>query len=132
MSKKNATEDKCVIRKVTKPLPCKLTEPEVLQYGRDLARAHADLDRIQDELDGIKADYQGKLAEQNASIGKLSGRVHSGIETRDVECTETKNWTKTTVAVVRNDTGDAIESRPMREDEKQMQITGISEPEEKE
>lgn len=124
---KKAAADKMITRMVTKALPCNLTEPEVLQYGRDIARAHSDKDRIENEFDSVKADYKGKISEQDSIIAKLSPRVHSGIETRDVECTEVKNRTKATVQIKRNDTNDVIESRPMREDEKQMQIGGISE-----
>ena len=111
-------QEKILTRKVTKPLPVKLTDAEVLQYGRDAARAMADKERIGAEFDGVKADYKGKIAEQEAIIGKLSPRIHSGIETRDVECMETKNWTRATVEVKRSDTGEIVESRPMREGKK--------------
>jgi hypothetical protein len=124
MKKKNA--DKIMTRKVTKPLPVKLTDTETLQYGRDAARAMADKERIGAEFDGVKADYKGKIAEQEAIIGKLSPRIHSGIETRDVECLETKNWTQATVEVRRTDTNEIVESRPMREDEKQIEMGGIT------
>ena len=124
MGKKTMQEvaDKTLTRKVTKALPCKLTDDEVLKYGRDIARAVSDRERIDGELNSVKADYKGKLAEQEAIIGKLSPRVHSGIETREVECEEVKNWTRGTVTVIRQDTGERIEDRPMREDEKAMQL----------
>jgi hypothetical protein len=115
-------EDKQIRRKVTKALPVHLTDAEVLQYGRDAARAVADRERIEAEFDGVKADYKSKIAEQSAIVGKLSPRIHSGIETRDVACEEVKNWTKGTVTVTRLDTGEVVESRPMREDEKQIEI----------
>ena len=44
-------EDKTIKRKVTKALPVKLTDAEVLQYGRDAARAMADKERIEAEFD---------------------------------------------------------------------------------
>jgi hypothetical protein len=47
-----------------------------------------------------------------------------------VECSEVKNWTRMTVTVTRTDTMEDVEpSRPMREDEKQMQIEGVDEAE---
>ena len=122
MSKKLDVE-KVMKRMVTKALPVKLTDVEVLQYGRDVARAHSERERIKDELDSVKADYKGKIMEQDATIGKLTPRIHSGIETRDVECVEVKNWTKATVQITRTDTGEVIESRPMREDEKAMELS---------
>ena len=122
MSKTNRA-DKSVTRKVTKPLPCHLTDEEVLKYGREVARATTERDRIASEAKSVAKDYASKVAEQNAIVGKLSPRIHSGIETRDVECVEVKNWTKLTVSVTRQDTGEVIESRPMREDEKQAELT---------
>lgn len=130
MTKTKAEKEtpKTLSRKVTKALPCKLSEEEVLKYGRDLGRAYADKSRVETELDGIKAEYKGRVKEQDALIEKLSARVHSGIETRDVACMEVKNWTEGTVEVRRLDTNEIVESRPMREDEKQMEIaTGITE-----
>ncbi len=119
---KKQTEEKKIVRKITKSLPVKLTDTEILQYGKDLARAYAEKARVEAELDAIKDDYKGKTSEQAAQIGKLSGRVHSGIETREVECEEVKNWNSMTVVTTRLDTFETIESRPMREDEKQMEI----------
>lgn len=124
MAKQNqAKADKTAVRKVTKALPCTLNDDEILKYGRDIARAHAERERIATEAKSVAKDYSSKVAEQDAIIGKLSPRVHSGIETRDVECEETKNWSKGTVIVRRNDTGETVEARPMREEEKQVEIT---------
>jgi len=109
--------------RVTKPMPVKLTDAEVLKYGRDAARAVSDRTRIEAEFESVKSDYKAKINEQSAIIGKLSPRIHSGIETRDVECEDVKNWTKGTVVVTRLDTGEIVESRPMREDEKHMEMT---------
>jgi hypothetical protein len=120
---KKQTASKTVTRKITKALACKLTEPEVLQYGRDMAQAYAERERLTGELDAIKGEYKGKIAEQDAAIGKLQARVHSGMESRDVECVEEKNWTAATVRVTRTDTHEVIESRPMREDEKQVELS---------
>ena len=114
--------DKTMVKKITKPLPCKLEEAEVTQYGRDMARAMNDKARIQAEADSIKQEYKSKIEEQSAIVEKLSGRVHSGIETRDVECQQIMNWTKGTVSVTRMDTREIIEKRPMREDEKQSEM----------
>ena len=119
-------KEKVLKRKVTKPLPVKLTDREILQYGKDMVRAMADTERIETEFDSVKKDYKAKIAEQQAVVDKFSPRIHSGIETRDIECVEIKNWTNGTVRVNRMDTGEIIESRPMREDEKQMEMSGVT------
>ena len=55
-------------------------------------------------------------------IGSRTACIAAGSEMRDVKCQEVKNWTEGTVTMTRTDTGELIESRPMREDEKQMEI----------
>lgn len=109
-------------RNVTKSLSVKLTDDEVLKYGRELARAHSDRARIEASLDSIKAEYKGKITEQEGIIEKLSPVIHSGTESRDVKCEELKDWVTGTVKVTRLDTMEVIEDRPMREDEKQVQL----------
>jgi len=113
---------KSLKQKVTKQLQCKLSEAEVLAFGRELAGAHAEKNRVQAQLDAVKADYKGKIEEQLGRISSLSAKVHSGIETRDVECVMEKNFETGRVTVVRLDCGKIIEDRPMREDEKQMEL----------
>jgi hypothetical protein len=117
--------DKTLTKKVTKSLACKLTEADVLQYGRDMAQEHAEYNRVEGEMKSVQKEYKAKLEEKQANIDKLSGRVHSGIEARDVACLEVKNWTAGTVTVQRLDSMEFIEERPMREDEKQMEIGGM-------
>lgn len=117
--------DKVQVRKETKQLACKLTEAEVTQYGRDLAGCHSDYARVEAEFAAIKSDYKGKLEGIDAKIGMFSGRISSGLESRDVACEETRNWTLALVRTIRTDTGEQLEQRPMREDEKQMEIPNI-------
>ena len=115
-------KDKTLTRKETKNLPCKLTENEVLAYGRDLASKHAEYARIEAEFTAMKTEFKGKLEEVEARISTLASRIQSGQEYREVETVETKNWTTMTVTQVRTDTGEVLEKRPMREDEKQAEL----------
>ena len=118
MSKDNGI----VSKDVTKPLAVVLTEQEVLQYGRDCARAQADRDRIISEAKSVAKDYAAQVSEQDAIIAKLSPRINSGKETRDIMCYQVSNWNMGRVMVSRSDTGEVIEDRPMREEEKQREM----------
>jgi len=111
-----------VSKDVTKPLAVVLTEQEVLQYGRDCARAQADRDRIISEAKSVAKDYAAQVSEQDAIIAKLSPRINSGKETRDIMCYQVSNWNMGRVMVSRSDTGEVIEDRPMREEEKQREM----------
>lgn len=119
--------EKLVSKNVTKQLPVTLTDEEILKYGRDCARAQADRNQIQNTAKQVAKEFSAKVAEQEAIIAKLSVYINSGKETRDIACIELKNWTKGTVLVQRTDTHETIESRPMREDEKQMEMQEVDE-----
>jgi hypothetical protein len=107
---------------ITKPLSVRLTDEEVLKYGREAARAVADRESIESDFDSMKKDYKARIDEQTAIVSKLSPRIHSGKETRDVECEEVKDWTKGTVVVTRLDTFEIVDQRPMRDEERQMEV----------
>jgi uncharacterized FlaG/YvyC family protein len=87
-----------------------------------MAHAMTERERIQGELDTQKQEYKARIEEKTATIAKLSGRVNSGLESREVVCIEVKDWSDATVTICRQDTGEVIEERPMREDEKQMEL----------
>lgn len=111
-----------VSKDVTKPLSVPLTDEEILKYGRDCARAQSDKDRIISEAKSVAKDYAAQVSEQDAIIAKLSPRINSGKETRDVVCYQVSNWNTGWVVVSRSDTGEVIEDRPMREEEKQREM----------
>lgn len=111
-----------VSKDVTKPLSVPLTDEEILKYGRDCARAQSDRDRIISEAKSVAKDYAAQVSEQDAIIAKLSPRINSGKETRDVVCYQVLNWNTGRVIVSRSDTGEVIEDRPMREEEKQREM----------
>lgn len=116
------TKDKTLTRRETSSLSCKLTEAEILAYGRDLASKHAEYARIESQFTAMKTEFKGKLEEVEARLATLANRIQSGEEYRDVETLETKNWSVLTVTRTRTDTGEVLESRPMREDEKQQEL----------
>jgi hypothetical protein len=113
-------------RDVTKPLPVKLTDEEILKYGRDCARAKADRDNLVSEAKSVAKDYAAQVAEQDAIVAKLAPRINSGKETRDVVCVEVRNWNTGRVSVTRTDTNELIEDRPMKEDEKQREMAIVA------
>jgi hypothetical protein len=111
-----------ISKDVTKPLSVPLTDEDILKYGRDCARAQSDKDRIISEAKSVAKDYAAQVSEQDAIIAKLSPRINSGKETRDVVCYQVSNWNTGRVIVSRSDTGEVIEDRPMREEEKQREM----------
>ena len=114
------TESKIVETKTTRHLRCKLTDEERLNYGQQQADALQARDQAEDEIAEIKGTYKAKILAKDAEIKVLSAALLSGHEFRDVTCTATHDYTGGIVTTIRLDTGEAVESREMTEDERQM------------
>lgn len=105
---------------IFKKLPVQLSEHERALRGEEMAREHAELGRLQE----LKRDQAKLMKEQiDASekrIGELAEQVRTGIEQREVLCFERLRGERGMVDLERTDTGEIIDSRPMRPDERQV------------
>ena len=69
-----------------KSLRCKLTEAEILAYGRSLAQANKELADIEAQKTQIVADLKAQMARHEADISIYGSRVREGHEYREVDC----------------------------------------------
>lgn len=102
----------------------KLTDEELLRYGKALAQTESDLKALEGEHDARKSLMKQELAEIGARRSMLSGLVSSGEEVRDVECEDVFTYSDRKVARVRVDTGEIIFERPMTAEESQRSFLG--------
>ena len=58
-----------------------------------------------------------------AILGSHSGFVRSKFEFRETECKKFFNYTDRVVSVVRLDTYETVETRPMKDEEAQMELS---------
>ena len=113
------TETK-VIHSQTKSLPVRLTEQELLQKSAELASTVQDYATEESRQVDIKAQLKAKLTELDARRTQLASVVARREEYRDVRCEIVAN-TKTLLAqIVRTDTGEVIQTRPLTMEERQM------------
>lgn len=103
-----------------KEIPFDLSDDEVREYSEQLARG------IQD-IEGMKEARKIEVKRRNAEIlalqeqvDGLADKVINRTELRPVECEWRKIFETAQVDLVRLDTMQTIESRPMDEDEKQL------------
>lgn len=110
------------IEKVTKNLPCKLTEAELKEFGRKLAVKCEDIaaeeSRQKDQKSEMKARLDGMESER--SIFALVVRRQE--EQRDVEVEELFDYEAGKVIQTRLDTGEEIRVRPMTNEERQQPL----------
>lgn len=108
------------IREVALPLWCKLTDAEKLQLGKKLADTLTEVEG----LDAEKTDTSKRLTDQirlkEALASQQKSVLRSGQEIREIPCREYRDYREGVVVVVRRDTGETVERRPMNFEERQV------------
>jgi hypothetical protein len=100
-------------------LPVQLTEDEIKQRGKDLAKTHQDIVEVERHKKEINDDFKAKLSALVASACSLSRAISNGYEYREVECNWAYFWEKGEKHMVRIDTGEVVEIRKISEYERQ-------------
>lgn len=108
--------------KETHSLPVDLSTGEIAKAAEELASTLQELEGIEIEKKAVMKDYNSQIDNKKKRIHRLMTHVKNGVEYRPVECDLQFHIKKVLAILVRNDTGEIIEERPMTEEEKQMQI----------
>lgn len=80
------------------------------------------MDKIDAELAVAKVTAKAAKEPITARIGELKAQVTTKKEHRLVDCEESKDFKRNMVEVVRIDTGEVVDSRPMTPDERQEEL----------
>jgi len=99
-----------------------MTREERMVKSLGLAQTIEKRDTIRGEKKLANESFKERIGECDEEIAKLTKQVKTGLEERPVECAEIMRWPDKMVDIVRTDTGDIVESRPMRADELQNSI----------
>lgn len=111
-------------REVVKQLDCKLTEDEILKYGRALASINEQVDRAEVKKKSVVKELDSGIAELEAQRTGLVGKINRGAEYRDVKVCLVRDYEARTYHEERHDTGEIINERPLRDDERQSVLPG--------
>jgi hypothetical protein len=98
------------------------TAEERQQLGQDLAQTLGEQSGIQEDLEAIKAQFKSKLSEVSGRVNAIANKVRSGYEMRSFKVEKRMDLKAGTYTVVRLDTGEVIEERPLYENEKQIAL----------
>jgi len=113
------------IKKDRRFLMTKLTADEVAAAADDVARYLDDLTGLEAELTTVKSQFKARIEQCEANIAAKARLVREKKEIRPVDVEERYDMTECTLTVVRLDTGELIEERPLTGNEKQMKITEL-------
>lgn len=116
----------------TRTLPVRLTDGELLAKSKELAAKITELDEVEDRKKSAVAQCKVKSDELDLDIHKIARILRTGREDREVEVSEIRNDPARTIEVVRLDTGEIVESRPMTIHELQKPLFPEKEEDERE
>ena len=111
------------ITKSTEFLRHDFTMEERLEMGTNLAQAHNRLAQIEEEEQVMKAQIKDKKAGVEQSVGTLSRNLSTGFEMQNIVCEwlwDTPNIGE--VSYRRADNGEIAKTRPMSEQERQLDL----------
>lgn len=111
-------------REIVKKLDCKLTEPEVLKYGRELAAINQQIDGAEVRKKSIVKELDSEIAGMEAHRSSVVEKINRGAELRDVKVVTVRDYERRLYHEERQDTGEIINERPLRDDERQPGLPG--------
>lgn len=107
----------------TEYLRCDLTDTEIADAARDLARANAKRAAIEQQKKEVDSQLKAEIAAQDTVIARLSTLINTGHEYRNIDCRiDLDTPDKGRKRIVRLDTGEEVAIKPMTDADKQMAL----------
>lgn len=106
-------------------LPVKLTEDERRTKTDQLVAKIQVRDGLEEDAKGAAADFKSRIKSCDTEIDQLSREIREWKETRDVECFEAVRHDRGVMELIRRDTLDVVEHRPLTRDELQTNLFPI-------
>ena len=103
-------------------LPCIITGKERAEAADQLATAIQQGESLELERKSTMGDLKKRKDNLLERIHNLTIKVKDSIEMRPVVCELRLNHTKLTATLIRLDTNEEVESRPLSSEEKQMNL----------
>lgn len=102
----------------TRNLVCQLTEHELIERGQELDQVLKDIAGLIQERAAVNA----KIKPKEQRVEKLVTIIDTKEEVREVECDWSFNWNSGVKTLYRSDTQEKLESKPITDAERQIQL----------
>lgn len=103
-------------------LKCYLTDGEKLECADVLAKKMNEREIKQDEFDSIKKQFSGEISTLDNEIKNAQRLYYDGYEFRLIACQVERDYNTKTYTLTRVDTGEVVETRPLRPSEMQRKL----------
>lgn len=119
-----AKKEKDIIHTTHEPhtLPCKLDEKDKAEAAEELATAIQQGESLELERKSVLGGLKKRKDNLIERIHNLTIQVKDGIVMRSVDCELNLNHTKLNAILIRTDTEEIVDERPMTQEEKQMNL----------
>jgi hypothetical protein len=115
--------DRKVVQREERSLPVGLTQEELVLRGRRMGELQRDRVAIEGDFAALKDRHKGQCKQLDVEIGAVAEVPLTGVGYRPVDCEVVLNWTTDRREVVRSDTGEVVEFRPLEPQERQREFT---------
>jgi hypothetical protein len=106
-----------VVKTVPHYLKHVLSHEELLFAGTQMSEARQKQIELENELKSIVANHKAKIQEQAAIVDARAQLLSRKYDYRDTPCRELYNYESEQVTIIRNDTEEIVECRPMNKTE---------------
>ncbi len=107
---------------ITRRLICLLTELDILERGKELAKSEHDWSEREAVRKTENDAHKKALAAIEGRISELAYAIRDHQEERDVECVIDEDWAVMKKFLRRTDTGDVVETYEFTEKERQKSL----------
>ena len=107
---------------VQRNCPIALTREEKIAYGKQLADMNENYSEILAERKTANAKFKDRLDELEGRIAFMARVLANGEEWRPVDCTWQYDFASNSKMLVRMDTGQTIETKPITAEERQLML----------
>jgi len=111
-----------VIRDTEEPniLPCEMTGQELEDEYKNLMRIMQDMDDLERQRKAVASDFKSRKDKLDEMLEESRKKIRSKQIMRSIMCTLKLNFTKLLATLIRHDTGEQVNERPMNNDERRM------------
>ncbi len=98
------------------------TEDELKKIALEMAQETQKAGAAEDEKKAANANFKDRIEKHHLAAKIAAGHIATGFEMRNIDCKKIINYSKNIVTITRMDTGEQIESRGVKDSERQMKI----------
>ena len=108
--------------KVTQSLPVKLTQEEIVECAKSLAKTTNELRDCEARKMEVTSQFAADLKKLKATTDSISIKISNGYEHRDVECSWSFDYKKDTKTLTRLDTGETVRTTQLTIEDRQGKL----------